>query len=429
MVKKCEAILDRLLRTDNIARHLTFYTVLTRIVDMIINRAYRFRLYPSKKQEQALACHFGACRFVYNHFLRVRIDHYMACKDDEGKKSLAYYDMSKMLTKIKRQPEYEWLSRANAQVLQQTLRDLDRAYNNFFNKQAEFPRFKRKRGRQSFRVPQAFRIEGEGRRCRLIIPKISPIKMIVHRPVEGKMKSVTISRAPAGRYYASILCDVEIPNPEYQGGEIGIDLGLTAFLVTSDGAGVENPQHLRKAERRLKQLQRRLSRRKRGSKGWKKARMAVARQHEKVANQRADFLHKLSRRLVAENQSIAVEDLHVKGMLGNRHLARAIIDSGWGEFVRQLEYKGQWYGCHIGKIDRFFPSSKRCHVCGYINQDLRLSNRVWMCPECGTIHDRDENASINIRDFSRAGTARTHTPVESGVTRSTKPEAPPHAVR
>ena len=392
---------------------------------MIVNRAYRFRLYPNREQEQALSRQFGSSRFVYNNFLRARVDYYLTHKDSDGKKGLNYHDTARMLTELKRQAEYKWLSEANAQALQQTLIDLDTAYTNFFRKRAKFPRFKRKRGRQSFRVPQAFRLEGN----QLVIPKISPIKMVVHRPVEGKIKSVTISRTPAGRYYASILCEVELADPEYQGGEIGLDLGLKAFVVTSDGEKVEHPRHLRKVERRLRRLQRRLSRRQKGSGGYEKARLAVARQHEKVANERADFLHKLSRRLVDENQVIHVEDLHVKGMLANHHLAKSIADSGWGEFVRQLEYKGRWYGCHVHKIDRFFPSSKRCHVCGYINQDLSLSARSWTCPECRSVHDRDENAAINIRDFGgRAGTARTYSPVESGVARSLKPEALPLAV-
>ncbi len=396
---------------------------------MIVKRAYRFRLYPNKEQEQVLARQFGACRFVYNHFLRARIDYYLAHKDSKGKKGLNYHDTARMLTELKQQPGYEWLREANAQALQQTLRDLDTAYANFFRKQARFPRFKRKKRRQSFRVPQAFRIAcpggqaGEGNR--LVIPKVSPIKIVVHRPVEGKMKHVTISCTPAGRYYASILCEVEIPDPKFQGGEIGLDLGLKSFAVTSNGEQIEHPRHLRKAERRLRRLQCRLSRRQKGSKGYEKARLALVRQHEKVANQRADFLHKLSRRLVDENQVIHIEDLHVKGMLANHHLAKAISDSGWSEFVRQLEYKGRWYGCRVQKVDRFFPSSKRCHVCGYIHQDLRLSDREWTCLECGTVHNRDVNAAINILIFSTAGTAGTYTPVESRVADSLKPEAPP----
>jgi len=243
------------------------------------------------------------------------------------------------------------------------------------------------------------------------------------------MKHVTISRTPSGKYFASILCEVEMPQPEYQGGEIGVDLGLTHLLTTSEGKRVEAPRYLRQSEKRLRRLQRRLSRRQKGSRGWEKARLAVTRQHEKVANQRADFLHKLSRRLVDENQVIWVEDLNVKGLLANHRLAKSISDAGWGEFTRMLDYKGRWYGCHVSRADRFFPSSKRCNVCGHINHFLCLSDRRWVCPVCRTCHDRDENAATNLLHFGRAGTARTYTPVESWVADSPKPEASPLAVR
>jgi len=387
---------------------------------MVTLKAFRFRLYPNKEQQEQLACQFGACRFVWNHYLRQRIDYY--AETGEG---LNYYDNSRDLTQLKRNPDYTWLREANAQSLQQSLQDLTVAYTNFFAKRARFPRFKRKKAHQSFRVPQSFRIEND----HLIIPKISPIKVVVHRPVEGKMKSVTISQTPTGKYFASILCEIEMPEPEYKGGEIGIDLGLTHFVVTSDGEKVDAPKFFRKSERRLAHLQRILSRRQKGSKGWQKARLAVARQQEHIANQRADFLHKLSRRLVDENQVIGIETLNVKGMMANHCLAKSIQDAGWGEFVRQVAYKGVWYGCHVHQVDRFFPSSKRCHACGHINESLRLSDREWTCPKCSTIHDRDVNAAINILTFSTAGTAETvPTPVESEVTCSLKPEAPPLAV-
>lgn len=390
---------------------------------MLVKRAYKFRLYPTAEQERVLARQFGASRFVYNHFLRARIDYYLANKDG-AKKGLTYHDTALMLTQLKQQPEYEWLKEANAQALQQALRDLDNAYRNFFDHRARFPRFKRKHDRQSFRVPQGFRVQDN----RLVIPKVSPIKMVIHRPIEGTMKHVTVSRTKTGHYYASILCEVEMPEPEYQGGEIGIDLGLKSFLATSEGETVNSPKYLRKAERRLKRLQRRLSRRKKGSKGREKTRRQVARQHEKVANQRSDFLHKLSRRLVDENQAIHAESLNVKGMLANHRLAKSIADSGWGEFVRQLSYKGEWYGCRLVQIDRFFPSSRRCAACGFINQELRLSDREWACPACGVIHDRDHNAAVNILLVGRAtaGAAESYAGGE-GVRRFS--EAPPRRSR
>ena len=386
---------------------------------MLVQRAYKFRLYPDPAQERVLAKHFGCRRFVYNHFLETRHDRYK-----EHGEGLSYADTCKLLTALKRDPGHTWLNEVNAQVLQQALRDLDTAFNNFFAGRANYPHFKHKRGRQSFRVPQSFRVDGDW----LVIPKVSPIKMVVHRPIEGRMKHVTISRTSSGKYFASILCEVEMPQPEYQGGEIGLDLGLTHFLTTSEGEKVEAPRYLRQSEKRLRRLQRRLSGRQKGSGRREEARLAVARQYEKVVNQRADFLHKLSRRLVDETQVIWVEDLNVKGLLANHCLAKSIADAGWSEFTRMLEYKGKWYGCGVSSADRFFPSSRRCHVCGHIHRSLCLSDRRWVCPVCRTCHDRDENAATNLLHFGRAGTARTYTPVESWVADSRKPEAPPLAV-
>jgi putative transposase len=318
---------------------------------------------------------------------------------------------------LKRQPEYIWLNEANSQALQAALRNLDTAYCNFFDNHSGFPKFKSKRSKQSFHIPQYFRLDtGAGQ---LTIPKLTPLKIIVHRKVEGEIKSVTISRTPSGHYFASILCEVVIKTkPKRQGRAIGIDLGLKSFAVTSDGERIDPPQYFRKAESKLAKLQRQLSRKQSGSQNREQARLKVARQHERIANQRADFLHKLSRRLVDESQAIYVESLNVKGMMGNHTLAKSIGDSGWGEFVRQLDYKSEWYGCHLGQIDRFFPSSKRHAACGYIYQDLQLSEREWTCPECGQMVDRDANAAQNILIFGlerRAGIAPTHTPVETHI--------------
>ena len=384
---------------------------------MIVNRAYKFRIYPNRSQQEVLARQFGACRFVYNHFLRARIDYY-AAHNGESKSGLNYYDTAAMLTELKRTPEYIWLQEASAQALQQSLRDLDKAYHNFFNKRAQFPRFKSKRARQSFRVPQGFGLK-DGH---LHLPKFSPIRMVMHRPIEGIVKHVTVSKTLAGTYYASLCCECEVPEPEYTGRIIGIDLGVKDFLVTSEGERVPAPKYLRQAEKRLRRFQRTLSRRQKGSKGREKARLVVARQHEHVTNQRADFLHKLSRRMVDENQVICAESLNVKGMLRNHHLAKSVSDCGWFEYLRQVRYKGAWHGCDLLQCDRFFPSSKRCHDCGFILDSLPLFTREWTCPECGTIHDRDENAARNIKTFCTAGTAGTHTPGESRITGSLNPE-------
>ncbi len=372
---------------------------------MKIIHTYKFRLYPNKEQRETFAKHFGCCHFVYNHFLRQRIDYYIVNKDGDGKKGLNYYDTSLMLTALKRNPEYIWLNEVNSQSLQQSLRDLDMAYRNFFAKRAKFPKFKGKEAKRSFRAPQNFRIE-DGKLC---LPKVSGlVRMTVHRSIEGEMKSITIMQTRTDKYFASILCEAEIPDPEYKGGVIGIDLGLKDFIVTSKGERVKAPRYLRKSEKRLRHLQRQFSRCRKGSKGKEKARLALAKQHEKVANQRSDFLHKLSRRLVDENQTIYAESLAVKNMMRNHRLAKSIADAGWGEFIRQLSYKGDWYGCRLNQIDRFFPSSKRCHHCGYIHELLTLSDRQWVCSECGAVLDRDENAAINIELFGTAGAAGIH---------------------
>lgn len=366
---------------------------------MIINKVYKFRLYPSDKQEELLAQHFGSCRFVYNYFLRKRIDFYA---ENRGKKKqgLTYHDTARMLTQLKNDPEYAWLKNVNAQSLQQSLRHLDLAYNSFFNKRADFPNFKKKHSKQSFLVPQGFDIDFKKRL--LHIPKFELIKIILHRGIEGTVKSITISKTPSGKYFAFVLCEVEKSvKPKKKGGKIGIDLGLKSFLVTSNNETIDAPKYLRKSEDKLTRLQRLLSRKIKGSNRRNKARIKVARIHEKITNQRNDFLHKLSHRLISENQAIFTEDLNVKGIMTNHHLAKSVSDSGWSEFVRQLQYKSEWNGVHFGRIDRFFPSSKRCFTCGWINKSLALNDREWTCPGCGQVIDRDFNAAQNILLFGQ----------------------------
>ncbi len=369
---------------------------------MNINRSYRYRIYPNKEQREIFAKHFGCTRFVYNYFLRQRIDWYAEHKED-AKKGLTYHDTSAMLTQLKKQQDYSWLREVSCQSLQQSLRNLDRAYNKFFNHYTKFPQFKKKQNKQSFSTPTRWSLLDD----KLNIPKCKGIKIIIHRPIQGKMKSITISRNTAGNYYASIMCEVEIPEPEYIGNEIGIDYGVKTFITTSDNGTIANPKHLRKSEKQLKRLHRSISRKVLGSNSRRKAVQRLAAKHEKVSNQRRDFLHKTSRRLVSENQAIHIEDLAISNMVKNHKLAKSISDTGWHTFTQMLEYKGAWYGCHIHKIDRFFPSSKRCHKCGYINNNLALRDREWQCPECDIVHDRDHNAAINILTFSRAGTARS----------------------
>jgi putative transposase len=392
---------------------------------MIIHKAFKFRLYPNLEQRQALERQFGSARFVFNYFLRERMEYY-AAHQGEVKQGLNYYDTARLLTALKRKPEYAWLKEVNSQSLQVALRNLDTAYGNFFAGRAKFPKYKSRRAKQSFGVPQHFTLEAEGGRLR--IPKVRPLKIVVHRPVEGRMKSVTISRSPSGLYFASLLCTVERqdPLPKRTGGEIGVDLGLKSFLVTSEGEKVESPKFLQRSAQKLVRLQRQLSRKQKGSQNWEKARVKVARLHEKVRNQRADFLHQQSRRLIDENQAIYAEDLHGKGLLGDHRLARSISDAGWGEFLRQLQYKAAWYGCGFEQIDAYYPSSMVCHQCGYRKDDLTLADREWDCPGCQAHHDRDVNAALNIlregrikSDLKRrAGMARTETPGEIRAVRA-----------
>lgn len=354
---------------------------------MLIKKAYKFRIYPNREQKDALAVQFGHARFVYNWGLNLRRTNYK-----QTGKGLSYTDTANALVLLKREDEHKWLKQADSQALQQKLKDLDRAYSNFFKKRSGYPNFKSRRGKQSIRYPQRFRIEGS----KTYLPKVGWVRTVFHRPIEGEMKNLTVSRTKSGKYFISIQCVVEIDEPAYTGGQVGIDLGLVDFITTSEGESVPAPHHLRKAEQKLKRLQRQLSRKKKGSQGWQKAQFALARQSEKVANQRKDFQHKLSRRLVEVNRLIGFENLNVVGMLKNHHLAKSVQDAGWSEFVRQCEYKGGWYGCHIEKVDRFFPSSRLCNVCGEKHPGLKLSERKWVCLGCGTAHKRDENAAINI---------------------------------
>jgi len=327
---------------------------------------------------------------------------------------------------LKKSPDYEWLKEVNSQSLQVSLMNLDAAYRKFFNKKAKFPSFKKKHNRQSFCVPHHYSLKDGV----LKIPKCSGIKIVLHRQIIGTMKSVIISKTPSGQYFASILCEVEIPEPVYSGNEIGIHYGVKFFITDSNGNSIKSPKYLRKSEKRLKMLQRRLSRKQKGSKSRDKARKQFARLHERVANQRKDFLNKTSKQLVGDNQAIYIENLAISDMVKSHLVAKSVLDSGWNSFVNMLKYKGQWYGCRIIEIDRFFPSSKLCHVCGNINESLTLKDHSWKCPKCNTNNNRELNAAINILTFGRTGTVQTipqsteaRTQVEN-ASDSLKPETP-----
>ncbi|NEP63796.1 MAG: IS200/IS605 family element transposase accessory protein TnpB [Symploca sp. SIO2G7] len=354
-------------------------------------RAIKVRLYPSPKQQVALLKSFGCSRWYWNFCLNAYIQHYQ-----ETGKSLKLATYKGMLPQLKR--EYPWLKEdCYSAVLQCVAINLNKAYTNFFQGRAKEPRFKSKQGKQSIQYPQNVTVK----RDNLIVPKIGEIKAVFHREITGIIKTVTISKTPSDKYFASILCETqENVNQTLGDKTLGIDLGLKDFAIVHDGEQVSkfsNPKHLKRHEKNLARKQKKLARKTKGSKTREKYRKFVAKVHEQVSNTRQDFLHKLSRKLVDESQVIVVENLNVKGMVRNRKLSKAISDVGWGMFVNFLEYKLESKEGKLIKIDRFFPSSKKCSGCGHVVAELPLDIREWDCPSCGTAHDRDGNAALLIR--------------------------------
>lgn len=347
---------------------------------------YKFRLYPNNDQQRRLAIHFGCCRFVYNYFLNERKTAY-----EKNDKSPNYYDQAIILTKLKQQNP--WLKNTNSQVLQFSLKCLQTAYNNFFAKRAKFPRFHAKKNKQSFTVPQHVKVQ-DGK---LYFPKFNDgIKIKLHRQIEEKIKHVTISKNCSNQYFISIVVEKIIePLPKINQ-EIGIDLGITALATPSIGAAYENIRPYKTLEKKLKMLNKDLHRKKLGSKNREAARFKLAKLHNKIANIRNNHLHKISRKIINENQVICLEDLNIKGMIKNRCLAKLIADVSLSELVRQIKYKADWYGRQVIIIDRWFPSSKMCSICGYVMETLPLDVRNWICPKCKTKHNRDKNAAKNI---------------------------------
>jgi putative transposase len=365
----------------------------------------KVRIYPTIEQKQLLLKAFGCARWYWNNSLNATNELYK-----ETGKGLSQIGMNRRLPALKK--EFEWLGETYSQVLQSVSLNLSRAFVNFFEGRTSFPKFKSKHDKQSIQYPQYVEIVDDKSlkfpgKLGIIPAKIHRtfgaaafVGQMPHKTCLGKIKTVTVSMNCAGKYYASLLFDDGLPDIEIksEGKAVGIDVGLTHFAITSDGSKFDNPKHLKKRTKNLKRKQQKLSRKQKGSNRRSKARRIVARVHEKIANCRQDFQHKLSRKLVNENQVIVVENLAVKNMVKNHCLAKSISDCGWSEFTRQLKYKAERDGKIYLEIGRFFPSSKTCHVC--LNQigSLPLDVRSWTCSHCGTKHDRDVNAAINIRD-------------------------------
>jgi putative transposase len=360
----------------------------------VLRKVVKIRIYPSDEQQIQLAQAFGCSRWWWNYALNYSIETYK-----EIGKGLGQSALNALLPPLKKAEETKWLSDCYSQILQATTLNLTTAYKNFFDGRAGFPRFKSKKDKQSIQYPQNVKVLDDV----VKFPgSIGEVKASIHRPIDGKIKTVTVSKCPSGKYFASILTELEgdAPTPSSEGNVIGIDLGLKHFAVISDGNKVskfDNPKHIAKHEKNLKRKQQKLARKKDGSKSRFKNKKLVAKVHERVSNSRQDFLHKLSTKLVNDNQVVVVENLNTKGMVRNHNLAKSISDAGWGMFTNFLAYKLDRKGGMFVEIDRWFPSSKLCSNCFYQMSEMPLDVREWVCPHCGTHHDRDGNAAINVR--------------------------------
>lgn len=367
-------------------------------MDQII-KSYKIRIYPNKSQMNLIEKTFGCCRFIYNYFLAKSIKDYQ----ETGKSNTAYQN-SKLLPELKRSDETKWLSEVDSTALQQSVRNLGKAYDNFFRriKQGQtpgFPKFKKKNSaKQSYQTVYTHSTDFKMQSNRIRIRNIGYVRFCSNLDIKGTPLSATISRTASGKYFVSICCkDVEIEEFDKTGSVVGIDLGIKDFAITSDSKKIGNPKYLAKSTKKLKRLQRQMSKKQKGSNNRNISRIRLAKQSEKVSNQRNDFLHKLSTEFVKNHDIICVEDLKVKNMIKNPKLARSISDASWSRFVELLTYKCDWYGKQLIKIDTFFPSSQTCSCCGFKNPEVKnLEIRNWTCPNCQTTHDRDINAAKNI---------------------------------
>ena len=360
---------------------------------MDVKRAYKFRFYPTPEQETTLARTFGCARFVYNLMLRLRTDAW-----SQRQESINYNQTSAALTALKKDPAYSWLNEVSSVPVQQALRHLQAAFANFFARRAGYPTFKSKHGPQSATYAASAFTWDSGKSTLVLAKTKDPLAIRWSRtiPKAAKITTVTVTKDTTGRNFVSLFSDDAVSALAEASGDIGLDLGLTHFAILSTGEKIAAPRTFQKNEAKLAKLQRRLAKKQKGSSNRAKARLKVARIHARISDARRDFLHKLSTRLIRENQTIAIETLAVMNMQKNHCLAKSIADAGWSEFTRQLEYKALWYGRTLIGIDKWYPSSKRCSGCGFVVSKLSLSVREWSCPECGAVHDRDINAACNI---------------------------------
>jgi putative transposase len=357
-------------------------------------KAYKYRLLPTEEQKQQLAKFFGSCRFVYNLGLETKMQCWASAR-----KHITCIDLANQMKELK-DTEATWLAECPSQTLQMSLRNLDNAYTKFF-KGGGFPKFKNRYSRQSIQFPQG--VKADSKKGTIFLPKLKDVTCIFHRSFKGEIKTVTVSKTPTGKYFVSILIENQNELPKKKPVKVntcvGVDVGIKTLAVLSDGTTFENPKWFRTSQQNLRRQQRSLARKQKGSKRRDAQRLVVAGVHEHIKNQREDYLHKVSTKIIRSYNTVCLEDLNIRGMMKNEKLSLAIGEIGWHKFRTMLEYKAQWYGKNILTIGRFEPSSKLCSACGTIFKELQLKDRSWTCLSCGTHHERDVNAAQNIKSF------------------------------